>query len=346
MLVPLIIAGGGGTRLYPVSRESRPKQLMRVVGDRTMVQEAYARVAGLAPAERIHVATTQPLYEPIRAQLPEVPAENYIIEPVGRDTGPSIAYASLTIRRRHPDSTMLVVSADHVIRPVARFHRTVERAAEVAQLTHGLVTIGIRPTRPETGYGYIKPGEAHHAFQEVERFTEKPDRDTAERFVAEGYYWNSGMFVWEATAICQALNTHLPDIYDGVQRIVEGGKPAEEVFPELRRVSIDYGVMERAGNVYVVEADFLWDDVGSWSALERVMESDESRNVVRGDFLAIESDHCIVHSDEGLVAAIGVSDLVIVKAGDVVLVCRKERDQDVKELVQMLKADARRRRYL
>lgn len=346
MLVPLIIAGGGGTRLYPVSRESRPKQLMRIVSDRTMVQEAYARVKGLAPAERIYVATTQALVEAIREQLPEVPAENFTVEPVGRDTGPCIAYASLSIRERHPDAVMVVVSADHIIRPVARFHRVMEHAAQVARLTNGLVTIGIQPTRPETGYGYIKPGEAHDSFQEVERFTEKPDRATAKRFVEQGYYWNSGMFVWSVAAISDALNTHLPDIYDGVMRIVAGGEPAAEVFPQLRRISIDFGVMEKAPNVYVVDADFLWDDVGSWTALERVLDADESQNVVRGDFVPIDTTNCIVHADDGMVAAIGVSDLIIVKSGDVVLVCRKERDQDVKELVQLLKADAARRQYL
>ena len=346
MLVPLIIAGGGGTRLYPVSRESRPKQLMRIVSDRTMVQEAFERVQGLAPCERIYVATTQVLSEPIRDQVPDVPAENYIIEPVGRDTGPSIAYASLRIRQRYPEAVVAVVSADHVILPVSRFHQVVRHAAEVARLTHGLVTMGVPPTRPETGYGYIRPGERHDGFRDVARFTEKPDRDTAERFVAEGYYWNSGMFVWEVAAICEALNRHLPDVYDGVRRIVEGGEPAEEVFPKLRRVSIDFGVMEKAANAYVVEADFLWDDVGTWTSLERVMESDESQNVVRGDFVPIDASDCIVHSEDGIVAAIGVSDLVIVKTADVVLVCHKSRNQEVKELVQLLKADPARRKYV
>ncbi|MDH7568864.1 MAG: mannose-1-phosphate guanylyltransferase [Armatimonadota bacterium] len=346
MLVPLIIAGGGGTRLYPVSRESRPKQLMRIVGDRTMVQEAFWRVEELAKPEHIFVATTRALVEAVREQLPQLPPENFIVEPVGRDTGPALAYASLTIRQRFPEAVMFVASADHVIRPLERFHQTILRAVQAARQTHGLVTIGIPPTRPETGYGYVKPGDDHGAFREVERYTEKPDRPTAERFVAEGYLWNSGMFVWEVSAIVEALNTYLPDVFDGVLRIVEKGEPVDEVFPRLRRVSIDYGVMEKAQNVYVVESNFLWDDVGSWTALERVLEADDNQNVVRGDLVAIDSTDCIVHSDGGLVAAIGVSGLVIVKTDDVVLVCRKDRDQDVKELVQRLKADTARQKYL
>lgn len=346
MLVPMIMAGGGGTRLYPVSREAQPKQLMRIFSDRSMIQETYARLAGVAPAEQVFIATTQPLVAPIREQLPDVPFENYIVEPVGRDTGPSIAYASLHIRRRFPDAVVVVVSADHVIRPNDRFHATLRRAADVARQTHGLLTIGIRPNRPETGYGYIRPGEAGEGYARVARFTEKPDRETAMQFVAEGYLWNSGMFVWEVSAICDALSRHLPDVFEGVQRIIEGGEPAEAVFPELRRISIDFGVMEKADNAYVVEADFLWDDVGSWSALERILSPDDDCNVVRGDFLAIDADHCVVHSEGGLVAAIGVSDLVIVKTGDVVVVCRKDRDQDIKELVQRLKADPERRKYL
>lgn len=346
MLVPLIMAGGGGTRLYPASREARPKQLLRIVSDRTMIQETYARVLGLAPAERIFIATTQTLLEPMRAQIPEVPLANYIIEPVGRDTGPSIAYAALRIRQQYPEATMVVLSADHVIRPVERFHAVVRHAAAVAQLTHGLVTMGVRPTRPETGYGYIKPGEEHDAYHEVASFTEKPDRETAKQFVADGYFWNSGMFVWEVPAICSALSRHLPDVYAGVRQIVEDGVPAAAVFPQLQRISIDFGVMEKADNAYVVDADFLWDDVGSWTALERVLESDDSQNIVHGDFVPVDSTDCIVHSDNGLVAAIGVNNLVIIKSDDVVLVCNKDRVQHVKDLVQQLKGDTERQRYV
>lgn len=346
MLVVLIMAGGKGTRLYPVSRESRPKQLMPIVSDRTMIQETYARVQGLAPAERVFIGTTRELLDPIRAQLPEVPPENYIIEPVGRDTGPAIAYASLYIRQRYPDAVMVVLSADHVISPTPRFQRVVRAAAAAARETHGLITMGVRPNRPETGYGYIKPGPSRHGVFEVERFTEKPDRETAARFVAEGYLWNSGMFVWEVAAISDALNRYLPDVYDGIQRILDGAQTADEVFAGLRRISIDFGVMEKARNVFVVEADFLWDDLGVWTALERVLEADDAHNVVRGDFVPIDATRCVVHSDGGLVAAIGVEDLVIVKTEDVVLVCHKDREQEIKELVQLLKADPARKQYL
>lgn len=319
---------------------------MRIVSDQTMIEETYARVQGLAPPERVYIGTTADLLEPIRAQLPEVPSSNYIVEPVGRDTGPAIAYAALTIRRWHPDAVMVVLSADHVIRPTPDFQRVVRAAAAAARETHGLITMGVRPSRPETGYGYIKPGASQGAVHAVERFTEKPDRETAARFVAEGNLWNSGMFVWEVSAICEALRRYLPDIYDGVQQITAGEQPAAEVFEGLRRVSIDFGVMEKAQNAYVVEADFLWDDLGSWTALERVLSPDGARNVVRGDFVPIDAAGCVVHSDGEIVAAIGVEDLVIVKSGDVVLVCRKEREQEIKGLVNLLKADTERKQYL
>jgi mannose-1-phosphate guanylyltransferase len=341
----MIMAGGKGTRLYPASREARPKQLLPVFSDRTMVQETVARVRDLAPPERIFIGTTLELLDRIREQVPEVPSENYVIEPVGRDTAPAIAYGALAIRQRYPDAVMAVLSADQVIAPTLRFHEVLQVAAEAAVATHGLITMGIRPSRPETGYGYIKRGKPFGSVHAVERFTEKPDLETAARFVEEGYLWNSGMFVWEVPSICEALSCHVPDIYEGIRGIVEAGRPAEEVFAEVRRISIDFGVMEKAPNVYVIEADFLWDDVGSWTSLARVVEADDQGNVVRGDFIPIESTGCIVHSDGGLVAAIGVSDLVIVKSGDVVVVCPRGRDQEVKALVQMLKADPEREKY-
>ncbi|HHX41710.1 MAG TPA: mannose-1-phosphate guanylyltransferase [Armatimonadetes bacterium] len=345
MLVPLIMAGGKGTRLYPASREARPKQLLRVFSDLTMIQETVARIRDLASPEQIFIGTTLELQDRIREQVPEVPPENYIIEPIGRDTAPAIAYAALTIQRRYPDAVMAVLSADQVIKPASRFHEVLTTAARAAAETHGLITMGIRPDRPETGYGYIKPGKPLGAVYAVERFTEKPDRETAARFVEEGYLWNSGMFVWEVPAICDALRAHVPDIYDGIRGIVEARRPAEEVFPTLRRISIDFGVMEKAPNVYVIEADFLWDDMGAWTSLTRVVDADEQGNVARGDFIPIDSTGCVVHSDGGLIAAIGVNDLVIVKNDDVVVICPKARDQEIKTLVQMLKSDPERQRY-
>ena len=230
MLVPLIMAGGKGTRLYPASREARPKQLLRVFSDLTMIQETVARIRDLASPEQIFIGTTLELQDRIREQVPEVPPENYIIEPIGRDTAPAIAYAALTIQRRYPDAVMAVLSADQVIKPASRFHEVLTTAARAAAETHGLITMGIRPDRPETGYGYIKPGKRARRGHAVERFTEKPDRETAARFVEEGYLEQRHVCL-EVPAICDALRAHVPDIYDGIRGIVEARRPAEEVFP-------------------------------------------------------------------------------------------------------------------
>ncbi|MDI3547431.1 MAG: mannose-phosphate guanylyltransferase [Halanaerobiales bacterium] len=349
MITALIMAGGQGTRFWPLSRTHKPKQFLKLTDDqKTMLQSTVERIKGLVPPEQIFIATNENYREPIREQLTEVPAENIIIEPLKRDTAPSIGLSALYIDRTYPGSTMIVLPADHLIKDEKRFISTLQKAVMVAATGKNLVTLGIKPTHPETGYGYIHYGELCHTIDDeevyrVKAFTEKPDIATAREFLKKGtYLWNSGMFIWQVESILEKIKLHMPDLYGSLKRIGQAlgtdleKKVIMEEFKGLEAISIDYGIMEKAGDIYVIPGDFGWDDLGSWPALERVKKVDDNGNVIVGKHYGIDTKDSIIHSPNKVVTTIGLKDIVIVDTEDAILICDKKRAQEVKEIRAIL----------
>ena len=352
MLHAMIMAGGGGTRFWPRSRAARPKQFLTFSGDRTLLQATLDRVAGPVPPERTWVITGAAHAGEAARQLPELPADHVVGEPAGRDTAACIGLGAALIARDDPGAVMVVMPADHVIEPVAEFQRAVHAAAQFAdEFPDALLTFGIPPAYPATGYGYIHRGAAVGqrsgvTVSRVEAFKEKPDADTAERFVASGdYAWNSGIFVWKAATILRELKHKCPGIFAAVERIAEAwGTPRQDdvfhaEYEGLQKVSIDFAVMEKAKEVMVIAAPFQWDDVGSWLALERRNPQDARGNTVQATHSGINTSNCVIVGDPGkLITTINVSNLLIVQDGDAVLVADRADEATVKQLVDQLKA--------
>ncbi|MEW6572026.1 MAG: mannose-1-phosphate guanylyltransferase [Bacillota bacterium] len=347
----VILAGGGGERFWPVSSKERPKQFLSLIGDRTMLQQTVDRLAGFVNPSDVYVITARGYWSLVKEQVPEVPVANVVEEPCGRDTAAAVGLAAVHLARRDPEGVMLVLPADHFIADTARFRRIVETAVDAASTGEWLVTLGITPTRPETGYGYIQRGDApiktvgSLAVYRALRFTEKPDALKARRFLASGkYFWNSGMFVWRVDVIRRLFAEYLPELAAGLERIAlaigteKETTVIESVYPFLPPISIDYGVMEQAKNVVVLPADFGWDDVGTWPAWARYSGTQDGQgNVIEGTGVLVESSGCVVRASNHVVAALGVRDLVIVEEDGRLLVCAKERAQEIKRLVAALK---------
>lgn len=347
----VIMAGGAGTRFWPLSRAKRPKQLLRLFSNKTLLEETVDRILPLIPVDRILVVCNHEYRQQILDQVPGLPPENVLAEPAGRNTAPCIAWAACEIHRRQPDSVMCVLPADHYIRDAQRFRQLLEKALAAAKEQNWLITFGIIPTRAHTGYGYLRASKTiavveNAAFFEVERFVEKPNRERAEEYLAEGsYYWNSGMFIWRTGLILEELGTWVPGILRPLQEFYASGREPRndeawaEFFPGLPSISIDYGVMEKSKRVSLLRGDFGWNDVGSWDALEEVIQG-ESGNVSAGlPGLFLDAKRCITHGEKTLVACLGVEDLVVVATGDAVLVARKDRAQQIRQLVEKLKEE-------
>lgn len=350
MLHAVIMAGGSGTRFWPQSRRDLPKQLLRLAGPETMIQATIARLAPAIPAVRTWLVTGARLAAESMRQLPQLPDENVLREPCGRNTAPCVGLAALHLLRRDPGATMLVVPADHVISPAETFQQDVARAVSIVEAApQSLVLFGVKPTYPATGYGYIEQGKSLDvasetgAFQ-VARFREKPDRATAATYIESGtFLWNCGIFVWKAGTIVGLLDQFEPAMMERLRRIVEaeGSPDAAGVlsaeFPQVKSISIDYAVLERAGNVCVLPARFEWDDVGSWQSLERLLGQDADRNTVDGPFAAVNTSGCIVRTtSDHLVTAIGVENLIIVHTPDATLVARKDDENSIRKLIEVL----------
>jgi mannose-1-phosphate guanylyltransferase len=355
MLHAMIMAGGGGTRFWPRSRNSRPKQFLSFAGDRTLLQETVDRIAPQVPPERTWVITGEAYVKATAEQLPELPASHIIGEPCRRDTAPCVGLGAALIAKDDPDATIIVMPADHVIEPQAEFSRAVHAAEQFANdYPDSLLTFGIPPTFPSTGYGYIRVGESLGTRQDVAgnkvvEFKEKPDEHTAEKYVAGGgYLWNSGIFVWKPNAILGELKIRRPDIHDSVLRIAKCHGSAGfldtfgKEFAAIKGTSIDFAVMQdaaAAGKVLVLKAPYTWDDVGSWLALERRNAQDAAHNTVQGLHCGVETEDCVIVSDgEHLIGTLGVRDLIIIRDGNATLVTTRKKESDVKKLVDAIKA--------
>lgn len=350
MLHAVVMAGGSGTRFWPKSRRNRPKQLLNLYGDGSMLQQTVGRIAPLVASERIFIITGADQAAGVRAQLPDVPAGNVVAEPCPRDTGPCVGLAAAIVARHDPDATMIVLPADHVIRPDDVFRKTVRAAVDVIENDpSAFVTFGIKPTRAETGYGYIERGEKLGApegieLHRVKQFREKPDRETAERFLADGNFaWNSGIFLWKARAVLDALAAYRPKIAATLDRITLAlGTPDEaEViareFPKMERIPIDKAVMENAPNVRVLEVTYHWNDVGDWRSLSELIDADPNRNTTQGPVHLVETTDSIVIADDGrLIATLGVEGLVIIQSGGATLIAKRDQLDKLKRLVEGL----------
>jgi len=340
-LYAVIMAGGSGTRFWPASRKPRPKQFLTIAGERPMIAETAARLEGLIPPERTIVVAGASQIELVREALPDLPEENLLIEPVGRNTLPCVALAAFEIRRRSPDAVQIVLPADHVIEPHSAFRESLEQAAALAAEGTGLVTFGMHPTFAATGYGYIETGQSHgdHGAMSVRRFVEKPNADVAQDFLASGrFLWNSGIFVWSTASICAELAQHAPLVTAALADA--GSADLAEIYPGLPAESVDVGIMEKADRVYVLPIEYRWSDVGSWAALPDVHEQDANDNTVTGGgrLVAEDATGCVVYGDsDKLTALIGVQDLIVVHSDGATLVCPRDRAQDVKKIVEELK---------
>jgi len=352
-LFAVILAGGSGTRFWPLSRHLYPKQLLRILGDKTLIQQTMHRILHCVPASQVLISTNSAQADSIRVQLAEWKEElshNFVIEPEARNTAPAIALAAIELVRRDPQAVMLVLPADHVIKGDRKFQAAVALGAKLAEDGH-LVTFGIKPVRPETGYGYVQPNRRARLASRgglvgypVGRFVEKPDAKTAARYLQAGnYYWNSGIFAWRASTILEELMRYQPAMARGLRKIGAlqksdaGGSAVAQVYRRLTPVSIDHGVMEHSSRAAVIPVDFAWSDVGSWSSLEEVAPRNDSGNVVSGRVVDLDSRDSILYADRRLVATIGLSGMVVVDTPDATLICPKDRSQDVKQVVEILK---------
>src|SRR5271157_638179 len=347
----LIMAGGSGTRLWPLSRQKQPKQALKLVGERSMFQHAVERITPLFPAENILVVTRAEHVQLFMAQTPEIPPQNFISEPEGRGTAPAIGLASIHLLQKDPQASMVVLTADHFITEEEHFRRALSAACQVAQQDY-LVTLGIEPKSPSTGFGYIQQGESlasvsGFSVYRVKQFVEKPDHEAAMRMLlSRNYSWNSGIFIWRVGQILAEFKRQMPDFYTQLQQVARAlGTPQysrtlNQVWPQVTKQTIDYGIMEHARQVAVIPVDIGWTDVGSWESLYHVLPLDERGNyssLPPSQLLSIDSRGTLVMGDgKRLIAIIGLQNSIVVDSGDALLICSMEREQDVKEIVRQL----------
>jgi len=339
----VIMAGGGGTRFWPLSRQKRPKQLLNISGNGLMINETIDRIAGIIDVENIFIVTHVSQGDMMKACVNDRIAEDHILmEPLARNTAACIGYAAEVITRRYGDGVMCIFPSDHFIKNQEEFINILRKAIEVASKQDKLVTIGIHPTFPSTGYGYIHyAGETNQAFYEVEKFIEKPSLEAAKEYLDSiGYAWNSGMFLWKASTILDNFKRFLPKLYQCLEEInayLGDDQELLRIYSEMPVISIDYGILERSDDVVVIPGNFGWSDVGSWDSLGMIYDMDDAGNIIKGEQINIGTKNCICYSDNRLIATVGIENIIVVETEDAVLVCRKDQAQKVKEVVEQLK---------
>ena len=347
----LSMAGGKGERFWPRSRVTLPKQFLSLTDDgKTMIQLTVERIRPLVELEDVYIATNKNYKELVKQQLPGLPEENILCEPVGRNTAPCIGLGAVHVAKKYDDAVMIVLPSDHLIKHNDICAETFTNACALAEEGENLVTVGITPNYPETGYGYIKydstakNGESYP----VQRFVEKPDLETAKSYLADGsYLWNSGMFVWRVSTILDCFKKYMPSTHDGLLKIKEAvGTPQEDTvlekeFPNLESQSVDYGIMEKAENIYTLAGNFGWDDVGSWLAVGRIKQNDENGNVVNGNVVTVNTKNCVIEGADKLIATVGLRDVVVVDTKDATLITTKENAGEIKQVLAKLRESGR-----
>jgi len=351
MIYGVVMAGGKGERFWPLSRESQPKQLLKITSDKTMLQETIDRVVDFIPLPRIKIVTSEDLREPISGKISYLKDDNFITEPFGRNTCMTIGLAAAHLSHEDPDAIMVVLSCDHNISPTEGLIELLKAGCHVASDKDCLITIGISPTRAETGYGYIEQAELYDKYGSVSifritQFKEKPDRVAAQQYYYDRkHLWNSGMFIWSTKSILEAIHRYQPEmaaLLDEYSTAIGTDKEIgarRHLYKSCENVSIDVAILEQADNVLVIKGDIMWDDVGSWRALERIRRLDQDNNVVHGSVLSVETYESTIYNDsDGIIATLGVSDLVIVRSGNIVMVAHKSRADEMTRILQSMRA--------
>lgn len=346
--VVVIMAGGRGERFWPKSRQSLPKQFLSLTSDgKTMIQHTVERVKSLIEMDDIFIVTNKSYKHLVEEQLPDLPKENILLEPMAKNTAPCIGLATMYIKKKYGNAIMIVLPSDHLVKYNEIFIDSLNKAINVAEHKGNMVTIGITPSYPEIGYGYInfeKSSECDSDCYIVKQFVEKPNLQKAKEYLASGrYLWNSGMFVWRSDTILNNIQIFLPDMYKGLIEIEKAigleneNDIIKEVFLDFNSESIDYGIMEKADRIYTISGNFGWDDVGSWLALERINKTNEDENLISGNVVTINTKNTIIQGTEKLIAAVGLQNIVIVDTEDALLICDRESTQDIKKVIENLK---------
>lgn len=345
----VVIAGGVGSRFWPLSRKEKPKQFLPIISDKTMIEETIQRISPKIPFSNIYTIANSKQTSNLGELLPKIPQENLLVEPEGKNTAPCLLLATAHIYLKDPESVIAVLPADHLIKNQASFLTKLKAAAQAADKSSCLITFGIPPSSPSTGYGYIRFSKKNplffqeEEFFKVKEFKEKPDYNTAVSFIKSGtYFWNSGMFIWKARSFSTNLKKYAPDMYPYWEKMLDALKNDDknrlkDIFREIPSISIDYALMEKSRDVLMSKGDFGWSDVGSWSSLCEIWEKDSDNNALRGETITIDTNNCLLHNPGKLTALIGLNDLVIVNTEDALLICRKDMDQKVKQVVNTLK---------
>ncbi len=345
----VIMAGGIGTRFWPLSREKKPKQFLPIISEKAMIEETILRLSPLVPPSRIYTIANFHQTQAIKKLLTSVPKENLLVEPKGKNTAPSLILATAAVYLQNPNAVVAALPSDHLIKDTERFLKKLKAGAQAALDGDHLVTFGIPPSCPATGYGYIQFSRKHvteiseETFYAVDRFKEKPSHEQAKEFLGEGnFFWNSGMFIWQAKVLPEKLKQYAQDLYPYWEKMIEALKSSDEsglssIFEDIPSISIDYALMEKVRPVWMCEGDFGWSDIGAWSSLADIGTRDSHGNTLRGESIVLDSENCLLYNPDKLTALVGLRDLIVVDTKDALLICRKDMDQKVKDIIEQIK---------